>query len=118
MTYEDVQHPRINPMTGAPEIEPDGDPIIDHEKLATSRNNFLFIEEFPVFYWPFMATDLEQPNYYLNSINVRNDRIFGTQLLTEWDLYQILGIKNPNGTKWVASADYLSERGFGYGTTF
>jgi hypothetical protein len=118
MTYEDVQHPRINPLTGAPEVDSTGGPIIDHEKLATSRNNFLYIEQVPVLYWPFMATDLEKPNYYVNSINVRNDRVFGTQILTEFDAYQILGIRNPNGTKWTLSADYLSERGPAGGTTF
>ena len=28
MTYDDIQHPRINPFTGTPEVDPDGQP--DH----------------------------------------------------------------------------------------
>ena len=44
-----------------------GAPIIDHQKLATSRNNFIYVEQVPVFYWPFMATDLDKPNYYIDA---------------------------------------------------
>jgi hypothetical protein len=118
LTYSDVQHPRINILTGTPEVLPDGEPVIDHQKLATSRNNILYIEQVPVFYWPFMATDLEQPNYYLDSIRLKSDRIFGTSLLVDWDAYQLLGIRNPAGTRWVLSTDYLSKRGPAAGTTF
>ena len=119
MTYDDIQHPRINPFTGAPEVDPSGAPIIDHEKMATSRNNFIYVEQVPVFYWPFMATDLEQPNYYIDSLRVRNDQIFGTQIMVDLDAYQILGMRNaPKGTKWTFSTDYLSKRGFAGGTTF
>jgi lipopolysaccharide export system protein LptA len=118
MTYQDIQRPRINAFTGMPEQTPDG-PIIDHDKLATSRNNVLYVEQFPVFYWPFLATDLEQPNYYIDAIRVRQDRVFGTQVLTDINAYQILGMRNPpRGTKWQFSADYFSQRGFGGGTNF
>jgi hypothetical protein len=119
MTYQDIQHPRINPFTQAPEVDATGAPIVDHEQLATSQNNVVYLEQVPVFYWPFLATDLKQPNYYIDDIQVRNDQVFGTQVLTDIDAYQVLGIRNPPpGTKWIASADYLSKRGFGYGTTF
>ena len=37
----------------------------------TSRNNVVYVEQVPVFYWPYMATDLEQPNYYIDSIRVK-----------------------------------------------
>ena len=34
-------------------------------------------------------------------------------------MYELLGIHNkPLGTKWDISLDYLSKRGFGYGTNF
>ncbi len=119
MTYDDIQHPRINAFTGAPEVDPSGAPIIDHEKMATSRNNFIYVEQVPVFYWPFLATDLEQPNYYIDSVRVRNDKIFGTQIMADLNAYQMLGLRNaPKGTKWTVSTDYLSKRGFAGGTTF
>ncbi|REK19142.1 MAG: LPS-assembly protein LptD [Planctomycetota bacterium] len=119
MTYDDVQHPRINPYTGQPEVDVNGEQIIDHDQLVTSRNNRVYIGQVPVFYWPFLATDLEQPNFYIEDIQIRNDRVFGTQVLTDFDVYQILGLRNPPpATRWTASADYMSERGFGYGTNF
>lgn len=119
MTYDDIQHPRINPFTQAPVVDGTGAPIIDHEQLATSRDNVVYIRNLPVFYWPFMATNLERPNFYIDDVQIRNDQIFGTQVLTDFNAYQVLGIRNPPpGTKWTASADYLSLRGFGYGTTF
>ncbi len=119
ITYEDVQHPRINPFTQLPELDADGTPLVDHEQLITSRNNFVFLNETPVFYWPFFATNLQQPSYYIDDIQYRQDRVFGSQLLTDIDMYQVLGLQNPpRNTKWIASADYLSKRGFGYGTTF
>jgi hypothetical protein len=119
MTYEDVQRPRVNPFTGVPEVTPEGEPIVDHEKLATSRNNFVFIEQVPVFYWPFLATDLDQPNYYINSVRVTNDQVFGTRAMVDIDAYQVFGIRRkPPGTRWTISTDYFSERGPGGGTTF
>ncbi|HEX3726039.1 MAG TPA: hypothetical protein VHV08_07335 [Pirellulales bacterium] len=119
MTYEDVQHPRINPITGTPEVDAHGEPVIDHEKMAVSRNNFLYVEQVPVFYWPVLATDLDKPNYYVNSVQVMSDRVFGTRVMTDIDAYQVLGIKNRlPGTRWTLSADYFSKRGPGGGTTF
>jgi len=119
ITYDDIQHPRINPFTQMPEVDASGTPLVDHEQLITSSNNVVAINEFPVFYWPFFATDLEEPNFYIDDIQVKNDQVFGTQVLTDINLYQVLGLRNPPpNTKWIASADYLSKRGFGYGTTF
>lgn len=117
---EDRLLPRFNPFTGEGEVNPEtGEPVIDHQRLATSRNNLLYLGPVPVFYWPFFATDLEDPSMYLEQIQVRNDRIFGTQVRTEWDLYQLLGWDSaPRGTNWDLSLDYLQERGVGFGTDF
>jgi hypothetical protein len=119
ITYEDIQHPRINRFTQMPEVDASGAPVVEHQQLVTSRNNVVHLLETPILYWPFFATDLDQPNFYIDDIQVKNDRVFGTQVLTDINMYQVLGMQNPPpGTKWIASADYLSKRGFGYGTTF
>ena len=119
ITYEDIEHPRINPFTQLPVVDATGTPLVEHQQLVTSRNNFVFLSETPVFYWPFFATNLQQPSYYIDDIQFRQDRVFGTQLFTDIDLYQVLGLENPPpNTKWIASADYMSKRGFAYGTTF
>jgi len=118
--YEDSQRPQFEPFTGAPVIDPEtGEQRIEHELLATGTNNLLFLGPVPVFYWPTLVTDLQEPTYYIRRAQVKNDRIFGTQILTEFDAYQLLGIdRPPAGTDWSLSLDYLSERGTGFGTSF
>jgi len=117
--YEDRQQPLFDPLTQTQLIDPaTGQPAVDHQKLATGRNSFLFLGEVPVFYWPTFTTDLEEASLYLRRIRLRNDNIFGTQILTDWNVYQLLGRKRPPGDDWDMSLDYLSERGLGHGTTY
>jgi len=40
-----------------------------------------------------ISTDLNEPSFYLRRIRFRNDNIFGTQILTNWSMYQLLGIR-------------------------
>ncbi len=117
---EDVAVPRLDPLTGAPLVDPaTGEAIVDHQRLATASNGVLFLDDVPVFYWPYIATDLSESSYYIRRIRFRTDNIFGFQTITNWSLYQILGIRRrPAGTDWDLSLDYLSERGFGHGTNF
>lgn len=118
--FEDNQTPLIDPFTGAPQIDPaSGEPIYESERLVTSYNNVPYFGPVPVFYWPVFATDLREPTFFLRHFRVRNDRIFGTQVLTDWNGYQLLGIRNPPvGTDFDISLDYMDKRGPGAGTTF
>jgi hypothetical protein len=120
VSFEDIQQPAINPFTGEPEIDPQtGQPEVDHQQLATAKNTFVKVGDVPVFYWPVLATDVSDPTYYIRRANYRNDNTFGHQILTHWDTYQLLGIRNkPAGTDWDLTLDYLTKRGFGHGTTF
>ena len=120
IVVEDLQRPLVDPASGAVMLNPEtGEPLVEHQRLATSRNNLAFLGPVPVFYWPTLATDLKEPSYYLKRILFRNDRIFGTQLLTSFDGYQMLGIRNkPEGTEWLLNGDYFSERGPAGGTAF
>jgi len=118
VTFRDVQTPRTDPATGQFAVDPEtGEPAVAHQYLATSRNNFLFLGGLPVLYWPVMATDLAKPNFYLDGLRVKHDNVFGTQAMADWDVYQLLGIRQPPaGTDWTLSTDYLSDRGFALGT--
>ena len=117
-TLDVTSQAKIDPYTGLPQVDPEtGDLELDHDYFTTSRNNFLFIRDLPVFYWPVLATNLEEPTFYIKRIRFKRDSVFGTQVLTDWDMFQILGWRNhPAGTKWEASLDYLSKRGWGHGT--
>jgi hypothetical protein len=120
ITLQDNPIPRIDPLTGQPAIDPvTGAPIMDHQMLAESRNNWVFVGGAPVFYWPTIATRLEEPTFYIESVRVGNDRVFGFQLGADIDAYQLLGIADrPVGTDWTIGADYFSERGPGVNTHF
>jgi len=119
-TFEDTVRPVFNPFTGTVARDPETDePIVEHEYLATGRNNFLYLGQIPILWWPFLATDLKDPSFYISRVRVKNDNVFGSQLLTDWDAYQVLGLRNPpEGTDWDFSIDYLNDRGVGHGTTF
>ena len=96
ISFRDTQVPRVNALTG--QLEPDpktNEAAVDHELLATSRNNFIYLGGVPVFYWPVMATDLRKPSYYLNGFALRNDDVFGSQILADWDVYQLFNVKEP-----------------------
>ncbi|MDG2382847.1 MAG: organic solvent tolerance protein OstA [Pirellulaceae bacterium] len=93
------------------EVEPVG------EKRISSRNNLVYLGGQPIFYWPFLAGDLDRPSFYLEALAIRNDQVFGTQVETDINLFQLFGIRRaPAGTTWTGSLDYLSKRGFGLGT--
>ncbi len=118
VSFRDTQLPRRDPLTGQFLVDPEtGEPAVEHRYLATARNNFLFLTGMPVLYWPLMATDLAKPNFYVDGLRLKHDRVFGTQAMIDWDMYQLLGIRAPpEGTKWSLSTDYLSDRGPALGT--
>jgi len=120
VTFRDVQTPVNDFFTGQPLVDPlTGEQAVNHQMLATSRNNFVYVGGFPVFYWPLLATDLKKPTYYVNQVGIRNDNVFGTQALLDLDAYQLLGIRNrPLGTNWNLSLDYFSARGPAVGTNY
>jgi len=115
--FEDIQQPMIDPFSGQPALDPaTGQPLVEHQKLATAENNFVFIGPVPIFYWPKLATDLNDPAYYIRRARLRQDNVYGTQILTNWNGFELLGIRNkPVGTDLDVSLDYLGQRGFGYG---
>ncbi|WP_197528871.1 LPS-assembly protein LptD [Aeoliella mucimassa] len=119
ITFENSQRPKIDPYTGTQAVNPVTlEPEYESTSFAQSRGNVVYLSNFPIFYWPTLATDLEKPSYYVSNLRVRNDRIYGFQTLVDLDVWQVLGMRNkPPGVDWDVSLDYLNKRGFGYGTT-
>ncbi len=113
-----VQGLQTDALTGAQVVDPQtGLPATQDEYFATSRRNRVYANGLPVFAWPRLRTSLNDPSFYLRSIRVGNDDVFGFQLLTTWDLYQLLGFRNrPEGSEWLGSLDYLSDRGIALGS--
>jgi hypothetical protein len=95
-----------------------GVPVVESQPYVESQDNFVYVGGVPVFYWPRLATSLERPTSYVSGIGIKNDDIFGTQILLDFDLFQLFGIENaPKGADWELSIDYLSKRGPAIGTT-
>ena len=90
---------------------------VEDEYFLTSNQNRVYAGGVPIFAWPRFRSNLNDPSLYLKRLRIGNDSVFGTQILTSWDLYQLLGIRNrPAGTELLGSVDYLSERGLAFGT--
>jgi hypothetical protein len=100
----------INRETGQPETE--------RESLITARNVFVELENVPVLYLPYLQGDANDPLGPLRSVNVKYDRVFGAQLNTTFNVYDLIGMDPIPGTRWNLNVDYLSRRGPGIGTDY
>ena len=118
LQFTDEQVPVPGPF-GEAMIDPvTGEPAVAHEQFITSRGNTVTLGGIPVLWWPVLATNAQKPTFYINNAQVKNDQIFGTQVLTSWDVFQVFGVRRPpTGVDWDFDVDYLSLRGPGFGTS-
>jgi lipopolysaccharide export system protein LptA len=117
LEFTDEQIPLAGPF-GQPLIEPEtGEPVVEHRQWITSRGNTVTLGGLPILWWPVLSSNARKPTFYINDLQVKNDQIFGTQVLSGWDLFQVLGWRQPpDGVDWDLNVDYLSLRGPGGGT--
>lgn len=122
LVAETRRTPLYDVATGRQAIDPKtGKPALREESYLVAEDNLVSIGSVPVFYWPWFATDLKERSFYLRNVKVGSDSVFGTQIRTRWNPYQLLGLNErlrPEGTDWDLNLDYLSDRGLGHGTTF
>jgi hypothetical protein len=119
VSFKDSERPVIDPATGVQGRDPaTGEPLVEREQLATGKNGLLYMGDVPVFYWPTFTSDLKDPSLYVRRVRLKHDGMFGTQVLTNWNGYQLLGLKPPAGDDWDLSLDWLSDRGLGHGTAY
>jgi hypothetical protein len=78
----------------------------------------LEFEDFPIFYLPAVQGNANDPLGPLQSLAFKQDRIFGTQVFSTFDVWNLLNRDPLPGTRWTAEADYLSRRGPALGSTF
>ncbi|MFO0917387.1 MAG: hypothetical protein U0872_03625 [Planctomycetaceae bacterium] len=94
---------RVDPRTG--QVLPPTHPWV------TATDTTLFVGDVPLFYSPYFSGTGEDPQVPLQSVNFQQDRIFGSQLRTKWDAFQLFGLDRPDGVLWNVDANYLSYRG-------
>ncbi|HYO25139.1 MAG TPA: organic solvent tolerance protein OstA [Lacipirellulaceae bacterium] len=116
LSFTDTPQPVLDPATGAPVVDAEGKPVVRHSYLAEANSNVLHVRGVPVFYWPTIATDLEKPTFIIDRARIGSDSIFGTQIMVDFDAFQLFGVRNPPaGTELHLSTDYFSERGIAGG---
>jgi lipopolysaccharide export system protein LptA len=100
-----------------PEFDPEtGEPIGESTLWATTLNNRFYVENVPVFYFPYFSFPAEDPNIPIRDLKFHSDRIFGQAIYTTWDVYKLFGLDRVPGTRWDLNANYLSLRGPQIGT--
>lgn len=95
-----------------------GEEEIGYEQILTGRNVTLEYMDVPFLYLPYLRTDATDPLGPLTGVGFGNDRIFGFQAYTTWDVFKLLAIRPPTGHNWRFHLDYLSDRGPGFGTDY
>ncbi|MDR2756527.1 MAG: hypothetical protein LBC20_12550, partial [Planctomycetaceae bacterium] len=89
------------------------------KRVLIAENNFIVLKDFPVFYWPWIAADLDDPTLYIKNISYGNSSMYGHQIKTLWNPFQILNIRNkPDWLDGDVSIAWLEERGIAYGANF
>jgi hypothetical protein len=113
LTMNITESPATDPVTGFPIVNTNtGEQVFERNQQVVSSNNVVFLDGFPVFYWPRMATDLEDPSFYIKDINFGMDRTYGNRVNVTFDAYQVFGItEKPKGTNWEFDVGYMDLRG-------
>lgn len=88
-----------------------GEVDYSYERTLIARNARIELLGVPIFYTPYLQTDPSQPLGPLKAIGYGNDRMFGSQIYTTWDLYNLFALRPPVGHSWRLNVDYLDKRG-------
>jgi len=102
---------------------PNGDVVVDPltnvqaggSPWVTSLNNRFVVGDIPLLYLPRVSGPAEDPGIPLRGITVANDRVFGAQLNTTWDLNRLLGLPKQPGLRLDFLGDIKTDRGVGAG---
>ncbi len=102
-TWSPWSQPTVDPETGL--LKPNTIPWV------TAQNNAFVFGSVPLLYAPVISGPAEDPNIPIQGFTFGQDNIFGSQIRTRWDAFQIFGLQKPADTRWTLEADYLSDRG-------
>jgi hypothetical protein len=95
-----------------------GQPKVEKQRYFKGYNMVTWLEGVPIFYFPYLAGDVQDPLGPLDALTFNANRIFGFQVYSTWDVFDLLGLYRPPGQRWRLFLDYLSERGPGVGTQY
>jgi hypothetical protein len=88
------------------------------KSVIAAENNYIAIRNVPIFYWPWMSTDVQDPTFYAKRISYGNSSTNGHTVKTIWNPFQILNYRNkPDWLDGEVDVTWMSKRGIGYGTS-
>jgi hypothetical protein len=117
LTVEEVQKEKTN-LWWFPAYDSEGKRIVQTDRFFTGRNFVARLEDVPVFYLPYYRGNVERPLGPLDGANLSFNRILGFQVYTTWDMFDLLNLSRPDGSRWRLLLDYLTLRGPGFGTEY
>ncbi len=117
LTIEEYQKDKTI-LWGIPRYDKDGKRVTETERIFTGRNMVARLEGLPIFYFPYLKDRVEDPLGPLDNLNFSYNSIFGFQIYTTWDIFDLLNLSRPDGTRWRLMLDYLTLRGPGFGSEF
>jgi|GEM_PF-3456524 len=118
IVFDDRRYPLTHLISGEPIIDPaTGKQRSVADQKISSTNNVLYVGELPVFYWPWLRTDMANPTYFIKDVNAGYNSIFGVQAGVTWDASQLFNLDSSLGD-WDVSLDWRSMRGLGHGTSY
>lgn len=95
-----------------------GDALEEDPEILEARGVRTLVRDVPLFYWPFLRADVNDPFGPLDGVAFRQDRQFGTQIYTTFDVLELLGRTKMPNEKWQLLLDFLSDRGPAIGTNY
>jgi hypothetical protein len=111
-------HSRTLTLQTAPQTQGANSAQQPDKAVITAENNYIAVRNTPIFYWPWMSTDVQDPTFYLKRISYGNSGVNGHTLKTLWNPFQILNCRNkPDWLDGDVNVTWMSKRGIGYGTS-
>jgi hypothetical protein len=101
-----------------PPVDKEGKPKVVTDHIFTGSNVLFRVEGVPVFYFPYLKDRIEDPLGPLDGISMGYNRIFGFQIYTTWDIFDLLDLDHPQGQRWQLNLDGLTQRGPAGGTEY
>jgi hypothetical protein len=87
-------------------------------QVVVAENNYIAVRNVPAFYWPWIATDVEDPTFYLKNISYGKSGRNGHTVKTLWNPFQILNIRRPDGVDGDVNITWMEKRGIAHGANF
>ena len=80
-----------------------------------ARHTTMNVEGVPLAYWPFSRGDFSRDRMAFRAAKVGYDSDFGVKTETEWYLFNLMGLEQPQGYDATLKMDYFTKRGPGVG---